>query len=69
MSTDLIKVKRHFIAGDIAALSRELKVTQSYIHRVISGKAQNREITLAILRKAEERKQEAEEIERLQQSL
>ena len=69
MATDLKKVKHHFIPGDIAALSRELKTTQSYIHRVISGKANNREITLALLRKAEERKKEAEEINRLQKSL
>ena len=69
MSTDLTKAKQHLAYGDIARLARELKTTQSYVHRVISGKAYKPEIAIAVLRKAEQRRQEAEEVKHLQQAL
>ena len=70
MHTNLKKVKELYLQhGDVPELAKELNCSPSLIRHVISGRRQNRDITLAVLRKAEQRKQESEEIERLQNSL
>jgi hypothetical protein len=69
MAIDISSAKKYLQQGDIAAIAKNLNVSKNHVHKVIAGKAPKLEITLAVLRKAEQRKRESEEIERLQKAL
>lgn len=69
MPTDLTHIREHFHKGDISGIAKRYRVSTQTIHNVINGRSQNLRIQKALLTKAEQRKQEAEEIERLQKAL
>lgn len=69
MATDIRNARKYLQQGDISALSKELEVSQQHIHAVINGRSPKLEIKLAVLRLADQRKREAQEIEQLNKSL
>ena len=69
MTTDISAARHYLQRGDIKAIAEQLGISAMHVHNVVSGRNENPTIALAVLKKAQARKKEAEEIDRIKKSL
>ena len=55
-------VKKHLERGDIGEVAHDLQVSQAYVSMVLRGKKHSLSVTQALIRKAEERKNQKENL-------